>query len=197
MHNKRKEKITFTLPDSLMSEVDHIVQMENSNRADFAKAAFQFYITQKKKIDLKECMIKGYKEMRYLQKITWKRRLPKVNTNLDIKRGYLYYADLSPVVGSEQGGVRPVLIIQNDIGNKYSPTVIVAAITSQINKAKLPTHIEISAHEYGLNKDSVILLEQIRTIDKKRLREKIGCLDKNMMLKVDNSLQISLGLFTL
>ena len=135
--------------------------------------------------------------MRYLQKITWKRRLPKVNTNLDIKRGYLYYADLSPVVGSEQGGVRPVLIIQNDIGTKYSPTVIVAAITSQINKAKLPTHIEISAHEYGLNKDSVILLEQIRTIDKKRLREKIGCLDKNMMLKVDNSLQISLGLFTL
>lgn len=118
-----------------------------------------------------------------------------MNTNLDIKRGYLYYADLSPVVGSEQGGVRPVLIIQNDIGNKYSPTVIVAAITSQINKAKLPTHIEISAHEYGLNKDSVILLEQIRTIDKKRLREKIGCLDKNMMLKVDNSLQISLGLF--
>ena len=135
--------------------------------------------------------------MRYLQKITWKRRLPKVNTNLDIKRGYLYYADLSPVVGSEQGGVRPVLIIQNDIGNKYSPTVIVAAITSQINKAKLPTHIEISANEYGLNKDSVILLEQIRTIDKKRLREKIGCLDKNMMLKVNNSLQISLGLFTL
>ena len=135
--------------------------------------------------------------MRYLQKITWKRRLPKVNTNLDIKRGYVYYADLSPVVGSEQGGVRPVLIIQNDIGNKYSPTVIVAAITSQINKAKLPTHIEISANEYGLNKDSVILLEQIRTIDKKRLREKIGCLDKNMMLKVNNSLQISLGLFTL
>ena len=135
--------------------------------------------------------------MRYLQKITWKRRLPKVNTNLDIKRGYLYYADLSPVVGSEQGGVRPVLIIQNDIGNKYSPTVIVAAITSQINKAKLPTHIEISAHEYGLNKDSVILLEQIRNKDKKRLREKIGCIDKNMMLKVDNSLQISLGLFTL
>lgn len=135
--------------------------------------------------------------MRYLLWIVRKRRLPKVNTNLDIKRGYLYYADLSPVVGSEQGGVRPVLIIQNDIGNKYSPTVIVAAITSQINKAKLPTHIEISAHEYGLNKDSVILLEQIRTIDKKRLREKIGCLDENMMLKVDNSLQISLGLFNL
>ena len=135
--------------------------------------------------------------MKYLRTIIGKKKLPKVNTNLEIKRGYLYYADLSPVVGSEQGGIRPVLIIQNDIGNKYSPTVIVAAITSQINKAKLPTHIEISANEYGLNKDSVILLEQIRTIDKKRLREKIGCLDKNMMLKVNNSLQISLGLFTL
>ncbi|GAA3642683.1 type II toxin-antitoxin system PemK/MazF family toxin [Asaccharospora irregularis DSM 2635] len=108
----------------------------------------------------------------------------------------MYYADLSPVVGSEQGGIRPVLIIQNDIGNKYSPTVIIAAITSQINKAKLPTHVEISANEYGLNKDSVILLEQIRTIDKKRIREKIGCLDENVMLKVNNSLQISLGLFT-
>ena len=135
--------------------------------------------------------------MKYLRKIIGKKKLPKVNTNLEIKRGYLYYADLSPVVGSEQCGIIPVLIIQNDIGNKYSPTVIVAAITSQINKAKLPTHIEISANEYGLNKDSVILLEQIRTIDKKRLREKIGCLDKNMMLKVNNSLQISLGLFTL
>ena len=119
------------------------------------------------------------------------------NVNLEIKRGDLYYADLSPVVGSEQGGVRPVLIIQNNIGNKYSPTVIIAAITSQINKAKLPTHIEISANEYGLNKDSVILLEQIRTIDKKRIREKIGCLDNNVMLKVDNGLQISLGLFSI
>ena len=135
--------------------------------------------------------------MMYLQKILSKGKLPKVSFSLEIKRGDLYYADLSPVVGSEQGGVRPVLIIQNDIGNKYSPTVIVAAITSQINKAKLPTHIEISANEYGLNKDSVILLEQIRTIDKKRLREKIGCLDQSMMVKVDNSLQISLGLFGL
>lgn len=117
------------------------------------------------------------------------------NNNLEIKRGDLFYADLSPVVGSEQGGVRPVLIIQNDIGNKYSPTVIVAAITSQINKAKLPTHIEISANEYGLNKDSVVLLEQIRTIDKKRLREKIGNLDEGIMISVDNGLQVSLGLF--
>ena len=108
------------------------------------------------------------------------------NISLDIKRGDLFYADLSPVIGSEQGGVRPVLIIQNNIGNKYSPTVIIAAITSQINKAKLPTHIEISSSEYGLNKDSVILLEQIRTIDKKRLREKIGYLDNKTMLKVDD-----------
>ena len=90
----------------------------------------------------------------------------------DIKRGELYYADLSPVVGSEQGGVRPVLVVKNDVGNKYSPTVIAAAITSKLTKAKLPTHIELSAIEYGLNKDSVILLEQIRTIDKRRLKEK-------------------------
>lgn len=106
----------------------------------------------------------------------------------------MYYADLSPVVGSEQGGVRPVLIIQNDVGNKYSPTVIAAAITSQINKAKMPTHIELSACEYGLNKDSVILLEQIRTIDKKRLREKIGRLDDVLMSSVNDALSISFGL---
>lgn len=111
-----------------------------------------------------------------------------------IKRGDIYYADLSPVIGSEQGGVRPVLIIQNDIGNKYSPTVIAAAITSQINKAKLPTHIEIAAPEYGLAKDSVILLEQIRTIDKKRLREKIGHVDEELMTKVNEALGISFGL---
>ncbi len=111
-----------------------------------------------------------------------------------IKRGDIYYADLSPVVGSEQGGVRPVLVIQNDIGNKYSPTVIAAAITSQINKAKLPTHIEISAQEYGLLKDSVILTEQIRTIDKKRLKEKIGHLDDELMDKVNEALGISFGL---
>lgn len=111
-----------------------------------------------------------------------------------IKRGDIFYADLSPVVGSEQGGIRPVLIVQNDTGNKYSPTVIAAAITSQINKAKLPTHIEISAKEYGLPKDSVILLEQIRTIDKKRLREKIGHLDDELMEKVNEALSISFGL---
>ena len=111
-----------------------------------------------------------------------------------VKRGDLFYADLSPVVGSEQGGVRPVLVVQNDVGNKYSPTVIAAAVTSQINKAKMPTHIEISAETYGLAKDSVILMEQIRTIDKKRLREKIGHLDDELMADVDNALSISFGL---
>lgn len=113
----------------------------------------------------------------------------------NVKRGDIFYADLSPVVGSEQGGVRPVLVVQNDIGNKYSPTVIIAAITSQINKAKLPTHVEVNASGYdGLTKDSVILLEQIRTIDKRRLREKIGCADEEMMSKVYEAICISFGL---
>ena len=116
---------------------------------------------------------------------------------MQIKRGDIYYADLSPVVGSGQGGVRPVLIVQNDIGNKFSPTVIAAAITSQINKAHLPTHIEISAEDYGLSKDSVILLEQIRTIDKKRLKEKIGRLDLRNMRKIDRALEVSFGLIEL
>jgi len=110
-----------------------------------------------------------------------------------VKRGELYFADLSPVIGSEQGGVRPVLVVQNDIGNKYSPTVIAAAITSKLNKAKLPTHIEISSKEYGLEKDSVILLEQIRTIDKTRLKEKIGELNEFKMNQVNKAMMISLG----
>ncbi len=110
-----------------------------------------------------------------------------------IKRGELYYADLSPVVGSEQGGVRPILIVQNDTGNKYSPTVIAAAVTSRMTKAKLPTHIELSAGVFGLKADSVILLEQIRTLDKRRLKERIGELSESAMLKVNNALLISLG----
>lgn len=114
-----------------------------------------------------------------------------------VKRGDIFYADLSPVIGSEQGGVRPVLIVQNDVGNKYSPTVIAAAVTSQINKAKMPTHIEIKAEDYGLNKDSVILLEQIRTIDKKRLREKIGRLDDRLMESVNKAIAISFGIIEL
>lgn len=111
-----------------------------------------------------------------------------------IRRGDIYYADLSPVVGSEQGGIRPVLIIQNDVGNRHSPTVIAAAITSQINKARLPTHIELGARSYGLSKDSVILLEQIRTIDKKRLKERMGRLDEQLMQRVDDAIAVSFGL---
>jgi len=111
-----------------------------------------------------------------------------------VRRGDVFYADLNPVVGSEQGGVRPVLVVQNDVGNKYSPTVIVAAITSQIDKAKLPTHVELKKEDYGLEKDSVVLLEQLRTIDKRRLKEKITFLDNEIMAKVDEALKISLGL---
>ena len=111
---------------------------------------------------------------------------------LNVKRGELYYADLSPVVGSEQGGVRPVLVVQNDIGNKYSPTIIAAAVTSKINKARLPTHIELPS-AYGLVKDSVILLEQIRTLDKRRLKERIGELPPATMQRVNEAILISLG----
>jgi mRNA interferase MazF len=111
-----------------------------------------------------------------------------------IKRGDVYYADLSPVVGSEQGGIRPVLVIQNDMGNRHSPTVIISAITSQMNKAKLPTHIEVEARDFGLAKDSVVLLEQVRTIDKKRLKEKIGHFDEEMMRQVNQGIQISFGI---
>ena len=113
---------------------------------------------------------------------------------MNIKRGDIYYADLSPVIGSEQGGLRPVLIVQNDVGNKYSPTVIAAAITSKMGKAKLPTHIDIIGNQVGLAKDSVILLEQIRTIDKKRLKEKMGHLDDGTMRNVNDAIGVSFGL---
>ena len=115
---------------------------------------------------------------------------------LTVKRGDIYYADLSPVVGSEQGGLRPVLIIQNEVGNKYSPTVIAAAITSKLSKSKMPTHIDVYASQFGLAKDSVILLEQIRTIDKKRLKEKMGHLDSDVMQQVNDALSVSFGLTT-
>ena len=111
-----------------------------------------------------------------------------------VRRGDIYYADLSPVVGSEQGGIRPVLIVQNDIGNRHSPTVIAAAITSQINKARLPTHIELQARIYGLSRDSVVLLEQIRTIDKRRLKERMGRIDEGLMSRIDGALAVSIGL---
>ena len=113
---------------------------------------------------------------------------------MSVKRGDIYYADLSPVVGSEQGGLRPVLIIQNDVGNRYSPTVIAAAITSRMGKTRLPTHIDIYAEKAGLSKDSVILLEQIRTLDKQRLKEKMGHLDDGMMNEVNNAIAVSFGL---
>ncbi len=113
---------------------------------------------------------------------------------MTIKRGDIYYADLSPVVGSEQGGVRPVLVVQNDMGNKHSPTIIAAAITSQKSKARLPTHIALTSKSSGLQKDSVVLLEQIRTIDKERLKEKMGRLDKNSMDEINRALYVSFGL---
>ena len=111
-----------------------------------------------------------------------------------VRRGDIFYADLSPVVGSEQGGTRPVLIVQNDTGNRHSPTVIAAAITSQLGKARLPTHIRVPAGEVGLSKDSVILLEQIRTLDKRRLRERMGRLSDDQMTRVDNAIAVSFGL---
>ena len=122
---------------------------------------------------------------------------PAIQPHIDeatVRRGDIYYADLSPVVGSEQGGIRPVLIVQNNVGNRHSPTVIAAAITSQTGKARLPTHIELSARTYGLSRDSVILLEQVRTIDKQRLKERMGTLDPRLMQRVDNALEVSFGL---
>ncbi len=113
---------------------------------------------------------------------------------MTVKRGEIYYADLSPVVGSEQGGVRPVLIVQNDVGNKYSPTVIAAAITSQRFKTNLPTHIQVNADDCGLSKDSIVLLEQVRTLDKRRLKEKMGNLDTADMDRIDKALSVSLGI---
>ncbi len=113
---------------------------------------------------------------------------------MEINRGDIFYADLSPVVGSEQGGVRPVLVVQNNVGNKYSPTVIIAAITSQLSKAKLPTQIELSHSKYNLPKDSVVLLEQIRTLDKRRLQEKLGAIDPATMQSIDVAIMISLGI---
>ncbi|SMC45566.1 mRNA interferase MazF [Papillibacter cinnamivorans DSM 12816] len=135
--------------------------------------------------------------------MTWLRRCRRRDTffrrsvkfvDNSVKRGDIYYADLSPVIGSEQGGIRPVLIVQNDTGNRHSPTVIAAAITSQINKARLPTHIELSAKAYGLSRDSVVLLEQIRTLDKRRLKEKMGRLDEELMQQVDSAIAVSFGL---
>ena len=116
--------------------------------------------------------------------------------DVTVKRGDIYYADLSPVVGSEQGGIRPVLIVQNDLGNRYSPTVIAAAITSQKDKSRLPTHISVRSHDCGLSRDSVVLLEQVRTIDKRRLRERMGRVDAALMARIDAAIAVSFGLGT-
>ena len=113
-----------------------------------------------------------------------------------VKRGDIFYADLRPVVGSEQGGIRPVLIVQNDVGNRHSPTIICAAITSKMNKAKLPTHVELDSRKYDLVKDSVVLLEQLRTIDKKRLKDKVCQLDSQILVKIDKALEVRLELYT-
>ena len=127
-------------------------------------------------------------------KLTLPAEIQERDKKMEVRRGDIYYADLSPVVGSEQGGVRPVLIVQNDVGNKYSPTVIAAAITSKKFKTQLPTHISVHADECGLAKDSIVLLEQVRTLDKQRLRERMGSLDENEMSKINQALSVSFGL---
>lgn len=201
------KRIMISLPHHLLQEVDGVIEKENSNRSEFIRQAMHLYLKERKKRTIRETMQKGYMEM---AKINLKMaseafgaeeeadhtlvRLVSGVWPVIVKRGDVFFADLSPVVGSEQGGVRPVLVIQNDIGNRFSPTVIVAAITAQIQKAKLPTHVEIDAKLYGFDRDSVILLEQIRTIDKQRLTDKITHLDDEMMDRVNESLQISLGL---
>lgn len=185
-------------------------KLEKNSR--FIEDSLIEYSDEELLIDFVKQMEKGYKEMAEINleysKLGSEYMLDDVNeyeawicgvwlfdmANIVVKRGEIFYADLSPVIGSEQGGIRPVIIIQNDIGNRYSPTVIIAAITSQINKAKLPIHVEISSEEYGLNRDSVVLLEQIRTLDKRRLKEKIGHMTEKDMKKVDKALAISLSL---
>jgi mRNA interferase MazF len=172
-------RIMISLPKKLLQEVDGIVEKENSNRSEVIRQAMRLYLQERKKRVIREMMQRGYMEM------------ARINLNISHEA---FEAEEEAEDGSEQGGVRPVLIIQNDIGNRFSPTVIVAAITAQIQKAKLPTHVEISAKDYGFDRDSVILLEQIRTIDKQRLTDKITHLDDEMMGKVNEALQISLGL---
>ena len=196
---------------SLLNLIDNYEKKIEKN-SRFIEDSLIEYSDEEFSLDFIKEMEKGYKEMAEINleysKLGFEYMLDDVNeyeawicgvwlfnmANIVVKRGEIFYADLSPVIGSEQGGIRPVIIIQNDIGNRYSPTVIIAAITSQINKAKLPIHVEISSEEYGLNRDSVVLLEQIRTLDKKRLKEKIGHMTEKDMKKVDKALAISLSL---
>lgn len=204
---QRTKRIVVNLPQHLLNEVDGVIQQENVNYSEFLSQATKLYLRDRKKRQIRETMQQGYMEMAkinlnlaseaFLAEEEAENTLDRLVSGVQrliVKRGDVYFADLSPVVGSEQGGVRPVLIIQNDIGNRFSPTVIVAAITAQIQKAKLPTHVEINAKRYGFDRDSVILLEQVRTIDKQRLTDKITHLDDDMMTRVNDALFISLGL---
>lgn len=190
-----------------MSEIERVAEQDKVTRNELIYRATKTYIRERNIRQNRESMRRGYMEMAKInlnisseaqyaefEAENTVERLVSGVKHLIVKRGDVYFADLSPVVGSEQGGVRPVLVIQNDIGNRFSPTAIVAAITAQIQKAKLPTHVEINAKRYGFERDSVILLEQIRTIDKQRLTDKITHLDDEMMEKVDEALQVSLAL---
>lgn len=200
-------EMKIRLPEALMSEIERVAEQDKVTRNELIYRATKTYIRERNIRQNRESMRRGYMEMAKInlnisseaqyaefEAENTVERLVSGVKHLIVKRGDVYFADLSPVVGSEQGGVRPVLVIQNDIGNRFSPTAIVAPITAQIQKAKLPTHVEINAKRYGFERDSVILLEQIRTIDKQRLTDKITHLDDEMMEKVDEALQVSLAL---
>lgn len=164
--------------------------MSNKIKYEYYKSVLQHF----RKISKCGISVRQYVKNTDVGKTNTNRHKNRRVNKLNVRRGDIYYADLSPVIGSEQGGIRPVLIVQNDVGNKYSPTVIAAAITSRISKSKLPTHIEVYADKYGLARDSVILLEQIRTLDKKRLKEKMGHLDEDVMNQVNDAITVSFGL---
>ena len=167
-----------------------MLSLSNEHLHEYYKSVLQYF----RKISKYGISVRQYVQNTVVGKTNTNRHKNRRVNKLNVRRGDIYYADLSPVIGSEQGGIRPVLIVQNDIGNKYSPTVIAAAITRRISKSKLPTHIEVYADKYGLARDSVILLEQIRTLDKKRLKEKMGHLDEDVMTQVNDAITVSFGL---
>lgn len=202
VYDKKLREATIAVQDRLFLQTKEVIEGES-----FVRSLARKNLMQEQPNQIREAMIKGYVEMSHINLMIASEclhaeyeaqhmveRLVSGDDTLNVKRGDVFFADLSPVVGSEQGGTRPVLIIQNDIGNRFSPTVIIAAITAQIQKAKLPTHVEINAEKYGFERDSVILLEQVRTIDKSRLTDRITQLDHAVMEKVDGALMISLGL---
>lgn len=202
VYEKKLREATIAVQDRLFLQTKEVIEGES-----FVRTLARKNLMQEQPNQIREAMIKGYVEMSHINLMIASEclhaeyeaqhmveRLVSGDDTLNVKRGDVFFADLSPVIGSEQGGTRPVLIIQNDIGNRFSPTVIIAAITAQIQKAKLPTHVEINAEKYGFERDSVILLEQVRTIDKSRLTDRITQLDHAVMEKVDGALMISLGL---